>query len=183
MGSDHIREASRHPRAYCVTGEGEGVVSHAVGWVSTKRCKNAGAWGGLSRAELTPQNPKPCLCRQRTAGPVASARNVGARVSGTPIKHPVSQWGASTCFAAKMIPSFPGNLAFDNLAFDNFTIISREDAKSLSARPKCLNGNVFLKTQNSERTERKRAFSGRVIRNAHSRFGLTDNQNQSIGAS
>ena len=112
MGSDHIREASRHPRAYCVTGEGEGGVSLAVGWVITKRCKNAGAWGGLSRAEgaLTPQNPKPCLCRQQTAGPVASARNLGAGVvSGTPIKHPVSQWGASTCFAAKMIPGFPGN--------------------------------------------------------------------------
>ena len=91
-----------------------------------KRCKNAGAWGGLSRAEgaLTPQNPKPCLCRQQTAGPVASARNAGTRVvSGTPIKHPVSQWGASTCFAAKTIPGFPGILAFDDLAFDNFTII------------------------------------------------------------
>jgi len=24
MGSDHIREASRHPRAYCVMGKGEG---------------------------------------------------------------------------------------------------------------------------------------------------------------
>jgi len=103
-------------------------MARRVGWVSTKRCKNAGAWGGLSRAEgaLTPQNPKPCLCRQQTAGPVASARNVGAGVvSGTPIKLPVyvSQWGASTCFAAKMIPGFPGNLAFDDLAFDNFTIM------------------------------------------------------------
>jgi hypothetical protein len=65
---------------------------------------------------------------------VASARNVGAGVvSGTPIKHPVSQWGASTCFAAKMIPGFPGNLAFDDLAFDNFTIISSTH-KHYSAR-------------------------------------------------
>jgi len=78
MGSDHIREASSHLRAYCVTGKGEGGVSQAVGWVTTKRGKNAGAWGGLSRAEgaLTLQNPKPCLCRQETAGAVASARNV-----------------------------------------------------------------------------------------------------------
>ena len=121
-GSDHIREASRHPRAYCVTGEGQ----PGGGMGGTKRCKNADAWEGLSRAEgaLTPQNPKPCLCRRQTAGPVASARNFGAGVvSGTPIKHPVSQWGASTCFAAKMIPGFPENLAFDDLAFDNFTII------------------------------------------------------------
>jgi len=35
-----------------------------------------------------------------------------------------NQWRASTCFAAKMIPSFPGNLAFDDLAFDNFPIMS-----------------------------------------------------------
>jgi hypothetical protein len=57
-------------------------------------CKNAGAWGGLSRAEgaLTLQNPTPCLCRQQTAGPVASARNVEvAVVSSTPINHTVSQ--------------------------------------------------------------------------------------------
>jgi len=31
MGSDHIREASRHPRAYCVTGEGEGGVGQPGG--------------------------------------------------------------------------------------------------------------------------------------------------------
>ena len=32
-------------------------------------------------------------------------------------------WPLSTCFAAKMIQSFPGKLAFDDLAFDNFPII------------------------------------------------------------
>ena len=70
----------------------------------TKRCKNADAWGGLSRAEgaLTPQNPKPCLCRRQTAGPVASARNVGGGVvSGTPIKHPVSQWARARALLQK----------------------------------------------------------------------------------
>ena len=32
-------------------------------------------------------------------------------------------WPLSTCFAEKMIQSFPGKLAFDDLAFDNFPII------------------------------------------------------------
>jgi len=96
MGSDHIREASRHPRAYCVTGQGEGGVGQPGGGMGEhqKVQELAGrAWGGWSRADgaLTLQNPKPCLCRQQTAGPVASARNVGAGViSSTPIKHTVS---------------------------------------------------------------------------------------------
>jgi hypothetical protein len=68
--------------------------------------------------------PEAMLVSPANCGLVASARNVGdGVVSGTPIKHPVSQWGASTCFAAKTIPGFPGILAFDDLAFDNFTII------------------------------------------------------------
>jgi hypothetical protein len=71
-----------------------------------KRCKNAGAWGGLSRAEgaLTLQNPKPCLCRQQTAGPVASARNVEiAVVSSTPINHTVSQFKTSGARARALL--------------------------------------------------------------------------------
>ena len=32
-------------------------------------------------------------------------------------------WPLSTCFAVKMIQSFPGKLAFDDLAFDDFPIM------------------------------------------------------------
>ena len=54
---------------------------------------------------------------------MASARNVGSGIIvSLPIKHNVSR-GSSTCFAAKMIESFYGKLAFDDLAFDNFPII------------------------------------------------------------
>ena len=54
---------------------------------------------------------------------MASARNVGSGVIvSLPIKHNVSR-GSSTCFAAKMIESFYGKLAFDDLAFDNFPIL------------------------------------------------------------
>jgi len=42
---------------------------------------------------------------------------------------------ASTCFAAKLIESFPGKLAFDDLAFDNFPIIFQDPTNDLIAPP------------------------------------------------
>jgi len=41
----------------------------------------------------------------------------------------VRWWPLRTCFAAKMIRSLPGKLAFDDLAFDNFPIISPDFQK------------------------------------------------------
>jgi hypothetical protein len=71
--------------------------------------------------------------RRRTGGEGERVKRDDAQLGNATTRDKTPCLRASTCFAAKLIESFPGKLAFDDLTFDNFPIISGRESTKLSA--------------------------------------------------